>query len=79
MEGLGQRHIGSGMIEIFLNGERRTLPSVHTISDVVSALGLVPAMILIEHNGAALRRSEWPSTSVSDHDRLEILQVAAGG
>jgi thiamine biosynthesis protein ThiS len=36
-------------------------------------------MILIEHNGAALRRSEWPSTSVSDHDRLEILQVAAGG
>ena len=79
MEGLGQRHIGSGMIEISLNGERRALPSVHTISDVVTALGLVPAMILIEHNGTALRRSEWPCTPVNDHDRLEILQVAAGG
>lgn len=67
------------MIEIFLNGERRALPPVQTISDVVSALGLVPAMILIEHNGTALRRSEWPSTSVGDLDRLEILQVAAGG
>ena len=79
MEGLGQRYIGSGMIEIFLNGERRALPPVQTISDVVSALGLVPPMILIEHNGTALRRSEWPSTSISDQDRLEILQVAAGG
>jgi len=67
------------MIEIFLNGESRALPPVQTISDVVSALGLVPAMILIEHNDTALRRSEWPSTSISDQDRLEILQVAAGG
>jgi len=67
------------MIEIFLNGERCALPSVQTISEVVSALGLVPAMILIEHNGIALRRSEWQSTSISDQDRLEILQVAAGG
>ena len=67
------------MIEIFLNGERRALPSVHTISEVVGALNLVPSMILIEHNGNALRRSEWSSTPVTHHDRLEILQVAAGG
>jgi len=67
------------MIEIFINGKCRALPTIRTISDVVSALGLVPAMILIEHNGTALRRSEWPSTPVTHHDRLEILQVAAGG
>ena len=67
------------MIEIFINGERRALPSVHTISDAVGALNLVPSMILIEHNGTALRRSEWSSTPVTHHDRLEILEVAAGG
>jgi thiamine biosynthesis protein ThiS len=67
------------MIEIFINGKCRALPSVHTISEVVSALNLVPSMILIEHNGTALRRSEWSSTPVTHHDRLEILQVAAGG
>lgn len=67
------------MIEIFINGERRSLPSVQTISDVAIALGLVPSMILIEHNGNALRRCEWASTAVMVNDRLEILQVAAGG
>jgi thiamine biosynthesis protein ThiS len=67
------------MIEIFINGESQSLPTVHTISDVVSALSLVPSMILIEHNGNALRRSDWPTTLVTHNDRLEILQVAAGG
>jgi len=67
------------MIEIFINGESRSLPSAHTITDVVSALSLVPSMILIEHNGNALRRSDWPTTPVTHNDRVEILQVAAGG
>jgi thiamine biosynthesis protein ThiS len=67
------------MIEIFINGESRSLPSAHTITDVVSALSLVPSMILIEHNGSALRRSDWPTTPVTHNDCLEILQVAAGG
>ena len=67
------------MIEIFINGESRSLPSAHTITDVVSALSLVPSMTLIEHNGSALRRSDWPTTLVTHNDCLEILQVAAGG
>lgn len=67
------------MIEIFINGELRSFPAVHTITDVVSALCLVPSMIFIEHNGNALRRSDWPTTPVTHNDRLEILQVAAGG
>jgi thiamine biosynthesis protein ThiS len=36
-------------------------------------------MILVEHNGTALRRTEWASAALSDGDCIEILQVAAGG
>ena len=36
-------------------------------------------MILLEHNGQATRRADWPKIPVAGNDRIEILQVAAGG
>jgi thiamine biosynthesis protein ThiS len=36
-------------------------------------------MVLVEHNGLALHRSEWPAALLAEGDRIEILQVAAGG
>ena len=40
----------------------------------------IPApTLLIEHNGTALRREEWPATRLADGDKLEILRIAAGG
>jgi thiamine biosynthesis protein ThiS len=50
-----------------------------TLADLVTALGLEPRMILIEHNGQATRRADWAKIPVTENDRVEILQVAAGG
>jgi thiamine biosynthesis protein ThiS len=50
-----------------------------TLADLVTALGLEPRMILIEHNGQATRRADWAKIPVAENDRVEILQVAAGG
>jgi thiamine biosynthesis protein ThiS len=49
------------------------------LADLVSTLGLEPRMILIEHNGHPTRRTEWAAIPVAANDRVEILQVAAGG
>jgi sulfur carrier protein ThiS len=35
--------------------------------------------MLVEHNGKALLRSEWPAVVLSEGDRLELMQVSAGG
>ncbi|HWL54587.1 MAG TPA: sulfur carrier protein ThiS [Chthoniobacteraceae bacterium] len=67
------------MKELFINGERQTLEEVSTIREVVDRLGLPVALLLVEHNGVALHRSEWERQGVHDGDRLEILRVAAGG
>jgi thiamine biosynthesis protein ThiS len=46
----------------------------------VEASGMAAlAARLVEHNGLALHRSEWPSARLAEGDRIEILQVAAGG
>jgi len=67
------------MIRILINGSERTLESAHRIDEMVAELGLIPATLLVEHNGLALRRSEWTTTKLSDGDRIELLQIAAGG
>jgi len=66
-------------IEITLNGEITPIPSGLTLPDLPAHLGLPAAVLLIEHNGTALRRDEWAGRPLLPGDRLEILRVAAGG
>ena len=64
---------------IHVNGEIRTLHRSHTVADFVSELELPAPTLLIEHNGTALHRSEWPTTPLAEGDRIELLRVVAGG
>ena len=36
-------------------------------------------MALVEHNGAALLRSELTGVTLSDGDRVELVRAVAGG
>ena len=67
------------MICVSLNGDKRQLNCSSTIQEMVAELGLPAPLILVEHNGLALRRGEWAAAQVSDGDRIEILRVSAGG
>lgn len=66
-------------MNILINGETRQFEESKTITGLVAELSLEPKMVLIEHNGIALHRSEWTTRLLSEGDRIEILQVAAGG
>jgi thiamine biosynthesis protein ThiS len=65
-------------IRVAINGEMREIRA-KSVTGVVEELSLPAATVLIEHNGEALQRSEWPTRTVRDGDRFEILRVAAGG
>jgi thiamine biosynthesis protein ThiS len=64
---------------ITLNGKSRSVPSVSTIAALVRELNLIPAALLIEHNGLALHREEWNSRAVREGDKIEFIRVVAGG
>ena len=66
-------------MKILINGETRQFEESKTITGLVADRSLEPKMVLIEHNGTALHRSEWTTRLLSEGDRIEILQVAAGG
>ncbi len=65
-------------MKITLNGDPHD-SAASTIAELVDTLGLPAPTLLIEHNGTALRRDEWPATAVSEGDRVEVLRIAAGG
>jgi thiamine biosynthesis protein ThiS len=66
-------------LQIWVNGEEVKLCASRSVTDLVAELRLVPSTVLIEVNGSAPVRSEWPAITLAPGDRIEILRVAAGG
>ena len=66
-------------MNIWLNGESADARGAATVAELADRYGLQPNTILIEHNGVALRRKEWPQRPLQEADRLEIIRVVAGG
>ena len=63
---------------LWLNGERQE-SCARAISDLLISLNLPLASLLVEHNGVALHRHEWPQSQLAEGDRIEIVRIVAGG
>lgn len=61
-----------------INGEAREI-WVTSVEELLSELSLPAPLMLVEYNGKALHRSEWPAVCLTEGDRLELMKVAAGG
>jgi sulfur carrier protein len=66
-------------MHISLNGQEADTGGAQTMAELIGRFELSPDTILIEHNGVALHRREWPEKPLTDGDRIEIIRVAAGG
>jgi thiamine biosynthesis protein ThiS len=66
-------------MRISLNGEEADARGAQTVAELIGRFQLPPETVLIEHNGVALHRREWPQKALTDGDRIEIIRVVAGG
>ena len=66
------------MKTLSVNGADRCL-NAGTVAGMVEEMELPAPLVLVEHNGQALRKSEWDATPLRDGDRIEILSISAGG
>ena len=64
---------------IFVNGERVECGAARTVDELIEQHRLGAETTLVELNGTALHRREWPAQVLQENDRIEILRVAAGG
>ena len=59
-------------MKISLNGETVDAGDAKTIAQLIDRYQLPPQSILVEHNGLALHRHEWPGRPLAEGDRIEF-------
>ncbi len=62
-----------------INGDQRDFSGVSTLADLVEHLGMKGDRVAIELNLDIVPRDRWPSTTLHDGDRLEIVHFVGGG
>ena len=66
-------------MRISLNGREEDAGGAQTVAELIGRFELPPEAVLIEYNGVALHRREWPQRTLAHGDRIEIIRVVAGG
>jgi thiamine biosynthesis protein ThiS len=66
-------------VGIKVNGEPRSIAKGLTIEALLRDLALEPRMIVVEHNGAIIRRERYDRTMVNGGDSLELVHFVGGG
>ena len=66
-------------MKVAVNSEFVETREAKTIAELIDRYQLPPQSILVEHNGLALHRREWPERSLAEGDRIEFIRVVAGG
>jgi thiamine biosynthesis protein ThiS len=66
-------------VNIQVNGETKEFSDDLTVESLVANLGLEPTRVAIEVNRNVVRRHQWASTILHDHDQVEIVHFVGGG
>lgn len=66
-------------MRLFINGQEKEIVGISTLASLVDQLGIKSDRVAIELNLNIIPRNDWPSTSLNDGDRLEIVHFVGGG
>jgi thiamine biosynthesis protein ThiS len=64
---------------IIANGRKISAALPCSIEQFLRDRQLLPRSVVVEHNGEAVAPSEFASRTVAEGDRLEIVNIVAGG
>ena len=67
------------VVEITLNGEKRTLDPPLTITGLLQSLGINPQSVVVERNRKIIPQSRMEKETVQDADTIEIVRLVSGG
>jgi len=66
-------------MKAIVNGEPRLVPEGSTISDLLQEFGLPAKSVLVERNGEPVGRDDFGDQHIQAADRIEIINMVAGG
>lgn len=66
-------------MHLSINGERKDVGSVSTVSDLLRSLGIAEGRVAVELNLTIVKRDLYSSARLTENDTLEIVQFVGGG
>ena len=66
-------------MQLTVNGKETQLAREMSLAEFLHSRGIVSAMVAVEHNLRWTHREDWPVTLLKENDRIEIIQMMAGG
>jgi sulfur carrier protein len=66
-------------MNLLLNGEKRNVPSIGTVSELLEELNLAAGTVLVEQNGEVVTRARFAEAKLAEGDKIEIVRLVAGG
>ena len=63
------------MIDVTINGEGRQVEPDQSLADLLEALGVAAATVVIEHNGKVVPRDQFAGTPVGEQDVIELIRL----
>ncbi len=73
------RPLAAELIDIVVNGERKSVPANLTVIELLRALEVADDRVALELNKSIVRKRDWPDTAVPAGSQLEIVQFVGGG
>ena len=66
-------------MRLVLNGQAHEAPAGATVLALLESLGIAPKQVAVEVNGQVLPRAEFSRRTLTEDDRVEIVQFVGGG
>jgi sulfur carrier protein len=66
-------------MKLTLNGQAREAAIGITLSDLLASLQLADKAVLVERNGDAVPRADFPVITLGEGDTIEIVRMVGGG
>ncbi len=67
------------MIEVIINGKRKTIPEGLNVKETIHALEYIGEGFSLALNGTFVAIDKYETTTVFDNDSIEILSPVQGG
>lgn len=64
---------------ITVNSKQLEQPENTTVAELISSLGKNPKRCVVELNGEAMPFSRFSNIVLKDSDKIEVMQIVAGG
>jgi thiamine biosynthesis protein ThiS len=66
-------------MRVEINGEARELAAGSTVAALLASLGLEGRPVAVERNAAIVPRDHHATTTLTEGDKLEVVQFVGGG